>query len=89
MSQSGSRCVGNSEASSTILHSGDSLPSSISGSSFEQTISTHDIAFSAALMKLLDQINELNRETSEHNRLFNLLYRYVEESRSTDEKIAS
>ncbi|CAG9831841.1 unnamed protein product [Diabrotica balteata] len=43
--------------------------------SFKERISLFDVAFSGALIKLLDQINELNRDTSEHERLFNLLYR--------------
>uniref|UniRef100_A0A6P7GV26 Gamma-tubulin complex component n=1 Tax=Diabrotica virgifera virgifera TaxID=50390 RepID=A0A6P7GV26_DIAVI len=43
--------------------------------SFKERISLFDVAFSEALIKLLDQINELNRDTSEHERLFNLLYR--------------
>ncbi|VEN46057.1 unnamed protein product [Callosobruchus maculatus] len=43
--------------------------------SFKQKISIYDVEFSAALMKLLDQINDLNRDTIEHDRLFNLLYR--------------
>lgn len=43
--------------------------------SFKEKISLYDVEFSATLMKLLDQINELNRGTSEHDRLFNLLYR--------------
>ncbi|KAJ8938378.1 hypothetical protein NQ318_022877 [Aromia moschata] len=43
--------------------------------SFKEKISLYDVKFSAALMKLLDQINDLNRDTSEHDRLFNLLYR--------------
>ncbi|XP_074030590.1 gamma-tubulin complex component 2 isoform X2 [Leptinotarsa decemlineata] len=45
--------------------------------SFKEKISLYDTEFSAALMKLLDQINDLNRETSEHDRLFNLLYRIL------------
>ncbi|CAH2010723.1 unnamed protein product [Acanthoscelides obtectus] len=44
--------------------------------SFKQKISIYDVEFSAALMKLLDQINDLNRDTIEHDRLFNLLYRW-------------
>ncbi|CAG9865546.1 unnamed protein product [Phyllotreta striolata] len=43
--------------------------------SFKQKISKFDISFSEALIQLLDGINELNRDTSEHERLFNLLYR--------------
>lgn len=43
--------------------------------SFKEKIATFDISFSGTLIQLLDQINELNRDTSEHERLFNLLYR--------------
>lgn len=45
--------------------------------SFEERITRFNIEFTAALMQLLDQINDLNRDTSDHDRLFNLLYRYV------------
>lgn len=43
--------------------------------SFKEKIAIFDVSFSGALIRLLDQINELNRDTSEHERLFNLLYR--------------
>ncbi|CAH1100461.1 unnamed protein product [Psylliodes chrysocephalus] len=45
--------------------------------SFKEKIATFDISFSGTLIQLLDQINELNRDTSEHERLFNLLYRIL------------
>ncbi|KRT81633.1 hypothetical protein AMK59_5448 [Oryctes borbonicus] len=43
--------------------------------SFEDSISKLDIEFTSALMQLLDQINDMNRGTSDYERLFNLLYR--------------
>lgn len=43
--------------------------------SFEESITRFNVEFTAALMQLLDQINDLNRDTSDHDRLFNLLYR--------------
>jgi hypothetical protein len=43
--------------------------------SFKDQISLFDVQFSVALINLLDQINDLNRDSSEHDRLFNLLYR--------------
>lgn len=43
--------------------------------SFEERITRFNVEFTAALMQLLDQINDLNRDTSDHDRLFNLLYR--------------
>ncbi|XP_057667041.1 gamma-tubulin complex component 2-like isoform X4 [Diorhabda carinulata] len=45
--------------------------------SFKEKIAIFDVSFSGALIRLLDQINELNRDTSEHERLFNLLYRIL------------
>ncbi|KAK9738615.1 Gamma tubulin complex component C-terminal [Popillia japonica] len=45
------------------------------GQSFEDSISKLDIEFTSALMQLLDQINDMNRGTSDYERLFNLLYR--------------
>lgn len=42
---------------------------------FEDRITRFNVEFTAALMQLLDQINDLNRDTSDHDRLFNLLYR--------------
>ncbi|KAK9876582.1 hypothetical protein WA026_013961 [Henosepilachna vigintioctopunctata] len=43
--------------------------------SFKDKISQYDVDFTAALLTLLEQINELNKDTREHDRLFNLLYR--------------
>ncbi|KAJ3659485.1 hypothetical protein Zmor_011173 [Zophobas morio] len=43
--------------------------------SFKEQMSLFDVQFSVALVNLLDQINDLNRDSSEHDRLFNLLYR--------------
>lgn len=43
--------------------------------SFEDRITRFNVEFTAALMQLLDQINDLNRDSSDHDRLFNLLYR--------------
>jgi gamma-tubulin complex component 2 len=43
--------------------------------SFKDQIALFDVQFSVALINLLDQINDLNRDSSEHDRLFNLLYR--------------
>lgn len=43
--------------------------------SFQESISFLDIEFSTALKQLLEQINGLNKETRDHERLYNLLYR--------------
>ncbi|XP_050298674.1 gamma-tubulin complex component 2-like isoform X1 [Anthonomus grandis grandis] len=43
--------------------------------SFKDSIMHYDIRFLKAIGTLLSQINDLNRDTSEHDRLFNLLYR--------------
>lgn len=43
--------------------------------SFQDNITKLDIEFTSALMQLLDQINDMNRGTSDYERLFNLLYR--------------
>ncbi|XP_065159519.1 gamma-tubulin complex component 2-like isoform X2 [Atheta coriaria] len=43
--------------------------------SFEQNITRFDTEFTGAIMNLLEQINSLNRSDSDHDRLFNLLYR--------------
>lgn len=48
---------------------GDSTPS------FKDKITEFDTEFTSSLVTLLDQINELNKDTKEHERLFNLLYR--------------
>lgn len=48
-----------------------------SAPSFKEKIAEFDVEFTSALLTLLDQINELNKDTREHDRLFNLLYRYV------------
>lgn len=45
--------------------------------SFEESIARYDQEFTEALMQLLKQIDDLNRATSDHDRLFNLLYRYI------------
>ena len=44
---------------------------------FDNNIKKLDLEFTATLMQLLDQINEFNKDTSDHDRLFNLIYRYV------------
>ncbi|XP_045479491.1 gamma-tubulin complex component 2-like isoform X2 [Harmonia axyridis] len=46
-----------------------------SAPSFKEKISEYDVEFTSALLTLLDQINDLNKDTREHDRLFNLLYR--------------
>ncbi|CAH1135871.1 unnamed protein product [Ceutorhynchus assimilis] len=43
--------------------------------SFKSHIDTFEGKFLSSILKLLTQINDLNRDTSEHDRLFNLLYR--------------
>ncbi|XP_031339434.1 gamma-tubulin complex component 2-like isoform X1 [Photinus pyralis] len=43
--------------------------------SFRESIASLDLEFSEALKELLEQINGLNKETSDHERLYNLLYR--------------
>ncbi|XP_066246345.1 gamma-tubulin complex component 2-like isoform X1 [Euwallacea similis] len=43
--------------------------------SFKDTIAHFDLQFLKAITSLLTQINDLNRDTSDHDRLFNLLYR--------------
>ncbi|CAH0560730.1 unnamed protein product [Brassicogethes aeneus] len=43
--------------------------------SFKDKITQFDEEFSDAVVCLLNQINNLSRDTSEHDRLFNLLYR--------------
>ncbi|KAJ8927046.1 hypothetical protein NQ314_020533 [Rhamnusium bicolor] len=60
---------------SEVAFQGNSNNESDTAPSFKEKISLYDVKFSAALIKLLDQINDLNRDTSEHDRLFNLLYR--------------
>ncbi|XP_018336681.1 gamma-tubulin complex component 2 isoform X2 [Agrilus planipennis] len=43
--------------------------------SFAESVSQLDFEFSEYLKDLLDQISNLNKDTSEHDRLYNLLYR--------------
>ncbi|KAF5282164.1 hypothetical protein FQR65_LT02861 [Abscondita terminalis] len=43
--------------------------------SFRESVASFDEEFSEALRELLEQINGLNKETSDHERLYNLLYR--------------
>ncbi|KAF5289920.1 hypothetical protein FQA39_LY14929 [Lamprigera yunnana] len=43
--------------------------------SFRESVASLDTEFSDALKELLEQINSLNKETSDHERLYNLLYR--------------
>ncbi|XP_015834942.1 gamma-tubulin complex component 2 isoform X1 [Tribolium castaneum] len=53
----------------------DSASHASTAPSFKERISLFDVQFSVALVNLLDQINNLNKDSSEHDRLFNLLYR--------------
>lgn len=59
----------------TVLQANQSSPEQME--SFEDSITRFNVEFTAALMQLLDQISELNRNTSDHEMLFNLLYRFV------------
>ncbi|KAL3266582.1 hypothetical protein HHI36_010746 [Cryptolaemus montrouzieri] len=58
-----------------VLHHPNQLTNGDSAPSFKDKISEFDVDFTSALLTLLDQINELNKDTREHDRLFNLLYR--------------
>ncbi|XP_076274198.1 gamma-tubulin complex component 2-like isoform X2 [Rhynchophorus ferrugineus] len=55
--------------------------------SFKDKIAQYDTRFLKAIRTLLAQINDLNRDTSEHDRLFNLLYRLDFNSFYTGERI--
>ncbi|XP_044749279.1 gamma-tubulin complex component 2-like isoform X2 [Coccinella septempunctata] len=58
-----------------VFHHPSQIASGQSAPSFKEKISEFDAEFTSALLSLLDQINELNKDTREHDRLFNLLYR--------------
>ncbi|XP_017775913.1 PREDICTED: gamma-tubulin complex component 2-like isoform X2 [Nicrophorus vespilloides] len=50
-------------------------PNDADTGSFEDSIAKYDLEFTATLMQLLDLINNIDRKDSDHDRLFNLLYR--------------
>lgn len=51
------------------------LENTVQHLSFNENIVRFDGLFLKEIRSLLAQINDLNRETREHDRLFNLLYR--------------
>ncbi|KAK4886580.1 hypothetical protein RN001_002851 [Aquatica leii] len=55
---------------------GDNVQDPEKMESFRESVASLNEEFSEALRELLEQINGLNKETSDHERLYNLLYRF-------------